>query len=178
VLLTFCALLSAFRYSRSRTAVWAAVTGLCLGLMCATKETVVIVCACMLAAGLLLMAVKKAAGETTLRIIPGRHLVLAAAAGVLIAVAFFSSFLSHPAGIVDSVLAYRSYLWRGTGHETWHVHPWHYYSISCFISGIRGSGLDGRRDCRTGRGGGVAAFRKTGRTCTRMCRAFWRFLRC
>ena len=161
VLLTFCALLSAFRYSRSRTAVWAAVTGLCLGLMYATKETAVIVCACMLAAGLLLMAVKKAAGETTLRIIPGGHIVLAAAAGVLIAVAFFSSFLSHPAGIVDSVLAYRSYLWRGTGHETWHVHPWHYYlNLLLYFREYGGPVWTEGVIVALAAVGGVAAFRK------------------
>ena len=128
VLLTFCALLSAFRYRRHRSSAWAMSTGLCLGLMYATKETVVIACACMLLATFLLVSVKKVRGETPLRIlIPGRHLALAAGAGILTAVLFFSSFLSHPAGIVDSVLAYRSYIWRGTGHPSWHVHPWHYY---------------------------------------------------
>jgi uncharacterized protein (TIGR03663 family) len=128
VLLTFCVLVSAFRYCRRPCAAWAVITGLCLGLMYATKETVVIAWACMLAAILLLVSVKKARGEVPLRImIPGRHLALAAGAGILTAVVFFSSFFSHPAGIVDSVLAYRNYFWRGTGHATWHVYPWHYY---------------------------------------------------
>jgi len=128
VLFTFCALLCAFRYSRHRTPVWAASTGLCLALMYATKETVIIAGTCMLLAVLLLAAVKRMRCETQLRImIPGRHLALAAGAGLLVAGLFMSSFLSHPAGIVDSVLAYRSYFWRGTGNATWHVHPWHYY---------------------------------------------------
>ena len=164
VLLTFCALLSAFRCSRGRSAAWAAVTGLCLGLMYATKETVAIVCACMLVAALLLIAVNKALGETPLRIsIPGRHLALAAAAGVLIAGAFFSSFLSHPAGIIDSVLAYRSYVWRGTGHETWHVHPWYYYlNLLLYFREYGGPVWTEGIIVALAVVGGVAAFRKDG----------------
>jgi len=38
-----------------------------------------------------------------------------------------SSFLTHPRGIVDSVLAYRTYFARGSGLHTAHVHPWHFY---------------------------------------------------
>ena len=52
---------------------------------------------------------------------------LAAAAAVLIAMLLMSSFLTHPRGIVDSVLAYRTYFARGSGLHTAHVHPWHFY---------------------------------------------------
>jgi uncharacterized protein (TIGR03663 family) len=128
VLFTFCALLCAFRYSRQGNFAWAASTGLFLGLMYASKETVIIVCGCMLLAVFLLIVIKRARGEILPWILmPGRHFALAAAAGMLTAGLLFSSFLRHPAGIIDSVLAYQGYLWRGTGHATWHLHPWHYY---------------------------------------------------
>jgi uncharacterized protein (TIGR03663 family) len=128
VLLTYCGMLSAFRYSRHGGSAWAISSGLCLGLMYATKETVIIAGTCMVLAAVLLLSSRKVRGETPLRIIvPGKHLVLAAAAAILTAVLLFSSFLSHPGGIVDSVLAYRTYFWRGSGHATLHEHPWHYY---------------------------------------------------
>ena len=162
VLLTFGALLSAFRYRRRGGSGWAVCTGLCLALMYATKETVIIACACMLLAALLLVAVKRARGETPLPItIPGRHLALAAAAGLLTAGLLFSSFLSHPAGIVDSVLAYRTYVWRGSGHATWHVHPWHYYlNLLLYFRAYSGPVWTEGLIVALAAVGGVTAFRK------------------
>ncbi len=128
VFLTFCTLHSAIRYSRHPRGRWAVILGLCLGLMYATKETVILVCACMAAAFCLLAFIKRLRGEAPLRIaIPGSHFALAIATFLLTAGLLYSSFLSHPTGIIDSVLAYKSYFLRGTGHATWHVHPWHYY---------------------------------------------------
>jgi uncharacterized protein (TIGR03663 family) len=128
VLLTFCAVLSAFRYSRQGGAAWAIVTGLCLGLMYATKETVIIAGPCMGLAAFLLLSATRMRGDSAFRItIPVKHIVLAAAAAILTAVLLLSSFLSHPGGVLDSVSAYRTYFWRGSGHDTFHTHPWHYY---------------------------------------------------
>ncbi len=128
VLFTCFCMLSAFRYSRHGGSAWAISSGLCLGLMYATKETVIISGTCMVLAAILLLSSRKVRGQTPLRIIvPGRHLVWAAVAAMLTAVLLFSSFLSHSSGIVDSVLAYRTYFWRGSGHATFHEHPWHYY---------------------------------------------------
>jgi predicted membrane-bound mannosyltransferase len=39
----------------------------------------------------------------------------------------FSAFLSRPVGILDSYRTYATYLGRAGGHESAHVHPWHYY---------------------------------------------------
>ena len=46
------------------------------------------------------------------------------AAGV--AALFFSSFFTHPRGVLDAVRAYGFYLQRAGG-TSWHVHPWTYY---------------------------------------------------
>ncbi len=128
VLFTFCAMLFAFRYSRLGGAASAIGVGLCLGLMYATKETVIIAGACMALAALLLLSVNKMRGEAPPGItVQGKHVVMAAATAILTAVLLFSSFLSHPAGVFDSVLAYRTYFWRGAGQATLHQHPWHYY---------------------------------------------------
>lgn len=54
-------------------------------------------------------------------------LALAAGTAAVTAGLLYSSFLTHPRGIVDSLAAYRTYLDRGSGYGTLHVHPWHYY---------------------------------------------------
>src|ERR1035441_2176000 len=56
-----------------------------------------------------------------------RHLALAAAAALVVSGLLMSSFLSHPSGILDSLLSYRTYFARGAGINTFHVHPWNYY---------------------------------------------------
>jgi uncharacterized protein (TIGR03663 family) len=135
VLLTFCALLSVLLCRRRGGAAWMVNAGLCLGLMFATKETAIIAYACTLLGMLALILVKRAQGESLPGIaLSGWHLMLAAAAFTAIAALFYSAFLSHPAGIIDSILAYKVYFWRGSGQDTFHVHPWHYYLnlLLCF----------------------------------------------
>ena len=142
VYLSFCALLSLFQYCRRRRAVWAAGTGAFVGLMYATKETVILQAGCMLLAGVATLALNRVGadgwgGLLNLRPIaksacphtpvPARHLILAAAAALLVAAVLMSSFLGHPRGIVDSFAAYRTYFARGSGIDTFHLHPWGYY---------------------------------------------------
>jgi uncharacterized protein (TIGR03663 family) len=56
-----------------------------------------------------------------------RHLILGAATAAAVAMLLMSSFLTHPQGIADSVLAFRSYFVKGSGVNTPHVHPWYFY---------------------------------------------------
>jgi len=44
----------------------------------------------------------------------------------VISALFYSSFFTHPRGILDSFLAYKYYLQRA-GQNSWHIHPWFYY---------------------------------------------------
>ena len=140
VLLSFCALLSLFQYCRQRRAVWAASTGVFIGLMYSTKETVILPVGCMLLAGLATLLTGKlkhapprqprSGGACfSLPLPPLRQfaLALAAAAALVVSTVLLSSFLSHPSGILDSLLAYRTYFSRGAGINTFHVHPWNYY---------------------------------------------------
>jgi uncharacterized protein (TIGR03663 family) len=54
------------------------------------------------------------------------RIAVGAAAGIAVAVLFYSSFLSHWEGVRDSVLAYETYFARA-GEESRHGHPWHYF---------------------------------------------------
>ncbi|MGA3019256.1 MAG: glycosyltransferase family 39 protein [Bryobacteraceae bacterium] len=133
VLLSFCALLCLFAYCRRRSAVWAVGTGAFAGLMYATKETAVLPVASMLLAGIATLLVDKYSSEPVGRRkrLPHkdalRHLAVAAAAALVVSAVLMSSFLSHPSGILDSLLAYRTYFARGAGINTFHAHPWNYY---------------------------------------------------
>lgn len=117
VAFSFGALVSLSRYRRAPRMGWAIASGVCAGLMFATKETWIIALAAMVISLLL-------AGGRRWR--PG-HLLAAVLAAALIAALFFSSFLTHPRGIADAVTAYGTYVERAAGTASWHVHPWHYY---------------------------------------------------
>jgi uncharacterized protein (TIGR03663 family) len=127
VLFSLGALLAGARYLRGPTAGAAVVGGACAGLMMATKETAPLALVSMVAA---LVAVGRLGGpagaEARRPGRPGRDLFLALAALVLVAAPFFSSFFTHPAGLVDAFRAYGYYLHRGASWS-WHTHPWHHY---------------------------------------------------
>jgi uncharacterized protein (TIGR03663 family) len=129
VCFSFCALISVCRYLHKPGAAWAISAGACLGLMHATKETSAIAFASLILGLCLTQAFERWRGEAVVR--PeqrwhGRHLLAAILTAMLVSGLFFSSFLSHPAGIADSVTAYRTYLERA-GSASWHTQPWHYY---------------------------------------------------
>ena len=130
VCFTFGVMLSGYRYVRSRKIGWALSTGIFLGLMHATKETFVLALIAMLAAlWLTLMLGRRRGGRGPLEVIktiaPGHALALVGA-GLLVSALFYSSFLSHPQGVLDSIYAYKSYFVRA-GQNQLHLHPWYYY---------------------------------------------------
>jgi uncharacterized protein (TIGR03663 family) len=129
VLFTFGALLGGCWYRRRPGAVPALVTGACVGLMLATKETAPLAVCSMLAALGLTLVVDHWRGlepRSIWTVVQGRDALLALLAVALVAGVLFSSFLSHPGALVDSVRAYGMYLHRANA-ASWHFHPWHYY---------------------------------------------------
>ena len=133
VFFTCGALFCAWRFVRRPSLCWALVTGVCLGLMHATKETwVLAAAAAALGWGLTL-------GWTWWQegVLPDlrpyfRRARLAAVVGaaVLVAVALYSSFGTNPRGPLDSLLCYETYWQRGTtgvGENALHTHAWSYY---------------------------------------------------
>lgn len=110
---------------------WCAVCGVMLGLMYATKETSVIYFAAMACAAATLAWTSGRSGGEGKK--PDRRMVgqagLAVGLGLLVAAAFYSSFLRHPGGLLDSWSAFGTYLDRsgGEGSAGNHQHPWWYY---------------------------------------------------
>jgi uncharacterized protein (TIGR03663 family) len=125
---SFGALVAAGRYLRAPGVAPALLAGVCAGLMVATKETALLALGCMLLALALTRFVDRRRGErpSPTGAVTGPHVLAALLAAALTSSAFFSSFLTHPEGVVDAVRAYGFYLDRAQG-AAWHVHPWSYY---------------------------------------------------
>ncbi len=62
-----------------------------------------------------------------------RHALVGIAAACIVSALFFSSFLTSPEGVVNSILAYQTYFSRA-GHDALHIHPWHYYLQMLLLS--------------------------------------------
>jgi uncharacterized protein (TIGR03663 family) len=147
VFFTFAAIACGWRYFRSRSLAWAALTGASLGLMYSTKETWILAAAAM-AAGLVLTAAchGRDAGATPTNTgetpAPPRRttraIFTAALTAVLVAVACYSSFGTNWRGPLDSLLTYTIY-WRRGSQAGIHTHPWYYYLQLLFAyRGARG----------------------------------------
>jgi uncharacterized protein (TIGR03663 family) len=141
VAFSFGALVSICRYMLKPRAGWAIAAGMSVGLMAATKETWVIAFGSM--AGALVLAGVFTRGRQGRVTAPDRgrtavHLAAAGLSAVAVGCLFYSSFFSHPRGIVDALTAYPTYLTRAGGNS-WHVHPWHYYLGLLTFSGSEGA---------------------------------------
>jgi len=128
VCFTLGAIAAAFRYLKTRNIKWILLAGLFLGLMHATKET------CILTFGAFFLSIifttilgrKEEKNFLTLRSINTKHLIVMGAAALLISALFYSSFLTHFPGILDSFKTYTSYVHRA-GQNELHKHPWYFY---------------------------------------------------
>jgi uncharacterized protein (TIGR03663 family) len=136
ILLFFIAafLASVWRYILNPSWGWAAAAGLCAGMMYATKETSVIAFGAV-AGGLIITLMSGRKGEEARGEHGGFrawHFLLALASALAVAGLLFSSFFSHPQGVLDSILSFRVYIARGS-EAGWHRYPWyHYLSLLAF----------------------------------------------
>lgn len=143
LLVLFCVLAVAgfYRYLRSGRLGWALLLGVSIGLMHATKETFVIPLFALALAATTTLAFMVYRGHTKLHpgvsqpqsrrvySIPLPHVLAAMGSGVLVSGLFYSSFLTNPSGILDSLATFQVYIERaeGTGSTAIHDKPWHYY---------------------------------------------------
>jgi uncharacterized protein (TIGR03663 family) len=96
--------------------------------MHATKETCIIAFGAMFLAVLLTLMTARPKGSIAnlAKAVKPSHLIAGIVAGVIVSALFFSSFLSNPGGVLDSVRTYVTYFDRAGGSNL-HDHPWHYY---------------------------------------------------
>ena len=118
-----------WRYTQTHSVLWAATTGLGLGLMFATKETFVLSFAAMTlaaAATVWWTLPKPASLSAVIAQLPWKHIAIVFSATFLVWLLFFSSFFTNFRGLLDSVLTYFPWLKRAAG-ESPHIHPWYFY---------------------------------------------------
>ena len=125
VCFTFGAIVSGYQYARSREIIWALLTGMFLGLMHATKETCIIAFGAMFLALFLTLLMQRRTGALVKTVKPS-HLIGGLMVGVAVSALFYSSFLTHPEGILDSIRTYATYFDRAS-QSGLHIHPWSYY---------------------------------------------------
>lgn len=146
VFFTLLTLAAGWRYWRTRHAAWAVIAGLGLGLMFATKETFVLSFAAMIFAvvatawwnqwrrqrSAIITGSQASSSVSVFTLRPvfaacnGKHLALAALAGVTVWLVLFSSCFTHGRGLADSFLTYLPWLQRAGGDSP-HIHPWYFY---------------------------------------------------
>jgi uncharacterized protein (TIGR03663 family) len=130
-----------WRYARRRSLPWAVLAGLAAGLMFATKETSIILFACIAAAFAALSLVENVRTrrrgvvrtgdawvwrDTRTKLPSAFHAAAFLAAGAAVAALFYSSFFHHPAGLADAFRALGASFVKA-GHPGVHAHPWYFY---------------------------------------------------
>jgi len=129
ILVVFTAVLftSGYHYFKSQKAGWAILAGMSLGLMHATKETFVIAVGAIGFGVLVLLGSRQKNGHWmgSVRQIKWQHVVFMIFSAVCVSILFFSSFFSHPQGIIDSITTYTTYVDRA--ESSVHVQPWYFY---------------------------------------------------
>jgi len=124
--LVFAFICFGYHFLRSGNIWWAILTGLCLGLMHATKETFIISCGC-LGLALIIDALCTGQIKDDLKAICWRFVPVIAIVALITSVVFFSSFFNNWEGPRDSILTYGNYFGKGTAGHTGHEKPWFYY---------------------------------------------------
>ena len=129
VFFTALTLGSGWRYAQTRAVRWAAMTGMGIGLMFATKETFILTVGAMGLAGILTVWWSMPSVRTVWNW-PScwnwGHILAMLAAAFGIWLAFFSSFFTNLGGLTDSFATYLPWLKRAGGHSP-HIHPWYFY---------------------------------------------------
>ncbi|MEW5981313.1 MAG: flippase activity-associated protein Agl23 [Acidobacteriota bacterium] len=115
-------LIVAGRYIQRPRACTALLAGLVGGLAYATKETSVVV----LPAALIAIVTARAWQQPRPAGIRIRDVALGCSAAVVVAFLLYSSFLSRPADVLESIRAFGVYFDRGLGTNA-HRQSWHYY---------------------------------------------------
>ena len=156
VTFTLGALVSGRSWWRSGGARWAAVTGIWLGLILATKTSALPLAV----AALLALAASRRPWREGKPL--GRDAAVAGGAALLVAALFYSSFGRNPAGLRDAVFSLGAMSAKVTGGASGHEKPWWYYG-SLFVFQRNGGYLwDQTVFVLPALVGGVMALRRSG----------------
>ncbi len=126
VFFTFGAIISGWLYLSRPSAGRAALAGVCLGLMFATKETSVLAYFSGTVGLAAVAATDWPAARLSISTLVRRHLAWLILAVLGTVTILFTSFFTHPVGLLDSVRSFSIYWSRGLS-DSLHLHPWYFY---------------------------------------------------
>lgn len=126
VFFTFGAIVSGWLYFSRPSAGRAALAGICLGLMFATKETSVLAYFSGAVGLAAVAATDWPAARLSIWTLLRRHLAWLILAALGTVTVFFTSFFAHPVGLLDSLRSFSIYWSRGLS-DSLHLHPWYFY---------------------------------------------------
>ena len=121
VVFTLLAIASGWLSIQQDSRRWAMLCGVALGLMFATKETAVISYAAMVG------SIMICAFLAHITHFPLKNIALALIVAGGVSFILFSSFFTHMNGPLESIMAFKGYVSRGSGEATEHVQPWNYF---------------------------------------------------
>ena len=129
VLFTFGFIISLFAFLIYRKNLWLIISGICLGMMHATKETFLLSVVILFIAIYIEQSFWRRNHISVFKLIRSikwyQYLIFLSIAA-FVSVLFFSSFFKNPQGIVDSITTYENYFTKAGQNEI-HRHPWYYY---------------------------------------------------
>ena len=126
---TLATFVVARKWWTSRRTAWAIATGICVGLMLATKASAPLFLAATSIALLAFVVPPSGSSETRSRLkaeLQTKRAALAFTAAIFTAAVLYSSFFTRPVGIRDAFVSFIHGFTRATG-ETGHEKPWWYY---------------------------------------------------
>ncbi|MBN2355805.1 TIGR03663 family protein [candidate division KSB1 bacterium] len=132
-------LIAIFRYGRSAHWGWVLTAGCALGLLHATKETDILIIATMMMAAAVVWLEHRQRSDVAFW--PRRHLswhlLVFFLSALLVSGLFYTVFLTHPQGFLDSFRTYQGYFQRGIG-QSLHLHSLYYYFKLLFFFHLPG----------------------------------------
>ncbi len=140
IFFTALAATAAWKYSRTGKFFWCALAAVGAALMWATKETFVLALLAFVLAAVSATAWARWRGQPVLAGVARwdfKHLAAAAGVALVVAMVFYSSFFTNPAGLVDAFKTYFPWFHRAEGMSV-HDHPWNFYFQRLLFYHIKG----------------------------------------
>jgi len=128
VFFTYGFIFTMIRLWYSKRIIWALLTGICLGMMHATKETWIISFGVLFFTTIILIFTNNVIRNEIGSRLKGniRNLSVLIFTAIVISALFYSSFFKNPQGVIDSIAAFSNYF-NKAGNFDRHIHPWYFY---------------------------------------------------
>ena len=124
VTFSYVSIFTFYKFFKTKKIIWSVISGLLVGLTFSTKETSIIIFFSAIVALIILSFIYVDFRKKI--IITPLNLSLVFLTALVISILFYSSFLSNPKGIIDSITTFGHYFNKANTNQN-HIYPWYYY---------------------------------------------------